>query len=478
VAICCAHALKPKLGLAPLYLMFGLFEAFIFVTGKAYPAITAELFFVDPVNLSFTLFLPLLLSTIFIVYVLEGTVETRRLIVAVILLYIVHGAIDFILEYHAVHPAAGEPYEGDVVWFSTHTRVAALVAMVTDFIVLIVVYQFLSNRLGSLPLFIPFLAALAVAIVNDGMFFGIVRYGSMALDKMFLPEKLQAGIAAAIPTAAYLAFQMHRNRDQVEGGVLQRGALEIIGLQRRVDEIQAELKEQKAQYLYIKETFSRYVSPEVVDAIIKDPTKVELGGEVRFVTILFADIRGYSTLSEALEPTEIIDLLNVYFRRVSKVILKNRGMINEFEGDAVLAVFGAPLDLTDHASLAVSTGLGMLRAVEELNVEWEKNGIRDKFREVGLDDLAIRIGIHTGRIVAGNIGSEEHLKYAVIGDTVNLTSRVEGLNKITGTSILITAATLEALGDASDQLIVEDRGRHQVKGRRESVQVYSVSNKA
>ena len=195
------------------------------------------------------------------------------------------------------------------------------------------------------------------------------------------------------------------------------------------------------------------------------------------MTILFADIRGYSTLAEALAPTEVIGLLNDYFKGVTRVILENKGMINEFEGDAVLAVFGAPLELENHAELAVNSALGMLDAVRDLNAVWEDDGTAARWRGAGVDGLAIRIGIHTGEVVAGNIGSEARTKYAVIGDTVNTASRVEGLNKTLQTSVLLTSTTRAAVLARSTVVPpLVDMGSHVVKGRTEPVRVFTIEN--
>ena len=146
-------------------------------------------------------------------------------------------------------------------------------------------------------------------------------------------------------------------------------------------------------------------------------------------------------------------------------------MINEFEGDAVLAVFGAPLPMEDHANRAIDAAHGMLAAVDDLNVEWDADGTSETWRAVGIDRLAIRIGLHSGPVVAGNIGSQARIKYAVIGDTVNTASRVEGLNKTLETSVLLTGAT-RALA-TTKHVTFEDLGEHHVKGRTEPVHVFT-----
>ena len=482
VFICGLHALKPRFGLIPLYAVMGLLEAFLFVAGKPSPQLMVELFFdagdlcLDSVcqgHLAYLLFLPAMLTCTMVVYVLEGTREARRLLLAVAVLYFLHGCFDFILEFHSENPPPGRPSSAgnDVYWYVTRTRIASFISIMVDFLVIIITYQFFQNRLKKLPLFIPLFGAILCAMIADGSVFGLVNNFTFDPRKLRIFEKFQAGLIAGIPVAIYLQFQLRRSKEEIVGGRIERGAFAIIDLRRKVTQMEQKLKEQRAQYLYIKDTFSRYVSPDIVEAIIADPSKVQLGGELRDVTILFADIRGYSTLSESLEPTEIIGLLNRYFHRVSDVILGCGGMINEFEGDAVLAVFGAPLPMEDHANRAIDAAHGMLKAVEKLNVEWDQDGTSEAWRAVGIDELAIRIGIHSGPVVAGNIGSQARIKYAVIGDTVNTASRVEGLNKVLDTSILLTAAT-RAIA-TTESISFKDLGEHQVKGRTEPVHVFT-----
>ncbi|MFT5432506.1 MAG: class 3 adenylate cyclase, partial [Myxococcota bacterium] len=463
----------------PLWMAIGLFEVFLFVAGKARSdgaRITAELFWVDSSHLSYVLFLPLLLGSVVLVYVLEGTREARRLAVGVILLYVLHGILDHLIGWHAAHPAPGMPsLTGDtLVYFSLPSRVASLVAFAIDVIVILVSYQVLVNRLPRLPLVVPIFCAMVAAMVVDGVVYELLRGRIFAAERLRALEKLQAGIAAGIPLAAYIGFHLRQHRREVRRGILERGAFSILDLRRRVEEVEAMLVKEKEAYRSIRKTFSRYVSAEVVNTLLDDPSRLELGGELRDVTVLFADIRGYSTLAESLEPTEIIDILNRYFEQVTGVILAERGMINEFEGDGVLAVFGAPNDLADHAVRAVRAGIGMLDAVVRLNEEWKRDGTTARWRRCGIDGLAIRIGIHSGPVVAGNIGTHARTKYAVIGDTVNIAARVEGLNKILETQLLLTHSTVVLVSSESDEFAFGQLGTHAVKGRQEAVTVYTV----
>src|SRR5437870_2827092 len=211
----------------------------------------------------------------------------------------------------------------------------------------------------------------------------------------------------------------------------------------------------------LREALGRYVSPEVAARVERRPE--ELAGERREVSILFSDLRGFTTLSERMAPEQMAARLTEYFDAMTAAIFEHRGMVNVFIGDAIMAVFGAPLDDPDHARHAVESALGMQRALASLNRRWESEG---------LPPLRMGLGVHTGEVFAGNVGREGKVKYAVVGDPVNLASRVEGLNKELGTIMLVTES---AYRKAALDVGVTDRGLVQVKGRQEPVRIYEVA---
>ena len=209
-----------------------------------------------------------------------------------------------------------------------------------------------------------------------------------------------------------------------------------------------------------RDSFARYLSRDVMAKVLSDAPS--LRGEHREVSILFSDLRGFTTLSEQMEPERIAAHLNEYFDAMTTAIFAHRGMINDFVGDAVMAVFGAPIDDPEHAVNALQSALAMDRALEALNARWQA---------AGLPSLRMGIGIHTGSVFAGNVGGRDRMKYTVIGDPVNVASRVEGLNKELGTTVLITEETLAAIGE---RVRVRDCGPIAVKGRVEKVRVFEV----
>jgi adenylate cyclase len=210
----------------------------------------------------------------------------------------------------------------------------------------------------------------------------------------------------------------------------------------------------------MRDQFGRYLSKDLLSRVIDDAPS--LRGERRVVSVLFSDLRGYTTLSEAMTPEAIAAHLNEYFDAMTAAIFAHAGMINDFIGDAVMAVFGAPVADSDHALHAVQAAAAMDRALADLNQRWTARG---------LPLFHMGIGIHTGSVFAGNVGGHDRIKYTVIGDPVNVGSRVEGLNKELGTTILITAETMAAVGE---RVQAKDRGRMHVKGRVEEVRVYEV----
>jgi adenylate cyclase len=212
----------------------------------------------------------------------------------------------------------------------------------------------------------------------------------------------------------------------------------------------------------VKRLFSRYVPKDVYEQLIADPERAALGGKRRTMTVLFSDVRGFTTMSERSSPEEVVGQLNEYFSRMVQVLFEHRGTLDKFVGDMVMGLFGAPLDDEDHAEHAVQAALAMTRALDELNEQW---------KAAGKPALDIGIGISTGEMVAGNIGSDTIMSYTVIGDTVNLGARLESLNKDYGTRIIISARTHAAL---KAQYHIRPLGEATVKGKSQPVAIYEV----
>jgi adenylate cyclase len=212
----------------------------------------------------------------------------------------------------------------------------------------------------------------------------------------------------------------------------------------------------------VKRLFSRYVSKDVYEQLLKDPGGARLGGQRRRMTVLFCDIREFTTVSEKGEPEAIVAQLNEYFSRMVPIVFAHKGTIDKFVGDMIMALFGAPLDDPDHPDHAVETALAMSAELAQLNREWTAKG---------RPTLDIGIGINTGDMVAGNLGSEDIMSYTVIGDQVNLGARLESLNKDFHTRVIVSDATRTALKGHYD---IHALGEVVVKGKSVPVKIFSV----
>ena len=216
----------------------------------------------------------------------------------------------------------------------------------------------------------------------------------------------------------------------------------------------------------LRAAFSQYVTGSLVERIIEDPDQVRLGGVRRELSILFSDIRGFSRFSEGMEPDALSGFLNEYLTPMTELVMDNGGMLDKYIGDAVMAVYGAPLAMTDHAAASCRTALAMQTRLEELNVGWQARG---------LPRIDIGIGLNSGTVSVGNMGSEVRFDYTVMGDCVNLGARLEALTKEYRAKILLGQNTAAAAGDG---FVLRELDLVRVKGRAGSVQVYELLGEA
>ena len=265
-------------------------------------------------------------------------------------------------------------------------------------------------------------------------------------------------LGAALAAAAFLMFKgwwlLPVFSPQVGLGICYLG---VLGFR---------LTREERERARLRQLFGRYVSDAVAEKLVASGKPPDLGGEALAVTVLFADVRNFTTLSERLSPHQVVEMLNAYFTRVCEPILEQGGCVDKFIGDAVMAVFGSPVAQPDHARRAVQAALAMAEMAGEFRA-W----MAARFADQGLPDFHIGIGLHTGEVVVGSIGSPKRLDFTAIGDTVNTASRLEGLTKELGWAIVASSSTVAAAGPG-----VATRGQQQikVKGRREPVEVFEV----
>jgi adenylate cyclase len=285
----------------------------------------------------------------------------------------------------------------------------------------------------------------------------LVLAGGVTLAVLFSP-RLGATLTALVLLLAvhlgvsFLAFRASWWADPVVPGVALGFAFALAAAYSYATE--------GRQKQAIRLMFAQYMSEKVITHLMAHPERLKLGGERRRVTLFFSDLAGFTSLSERLTPEEVVGLLNDYLSRMTDIILEEEGTVDKFEGDAIMAFWGAPLAQEDQALRACRAALRQQAALGELN---------QRFADMGLPPLATRIGLHSGDAVVGNLGSQKRFDYTVIGDTVNLASRLEGLNKFYGTFILASETTVAACGDGVEFREVDWVA---VKGREAPVAVY------
>ncbi|MBL4665222.1 MAG: CHASE2 domain-containing protein [Nitrospinaceae bacterium] len=213
---------------------------------------------------------------------------------------------------------------------------------------------------------------------------------------------------------------------------------------------------------FIKGAFSQYLAPTVVNQLMDNPKLLKLGGERKELTAFFSDVAGFSTISENLEPEELVDLLNHYLTEMTDIILKYEGTVDKFEGDAIIAFFGAPIPYEDHARRTCLVALEMQECLARLREGWKKEGKHELF---------MRIGINTGAMVVGNMGSKSRMDYTMMGDSVNLAARLEGVNKQYRTYTMISQFTYEQV---KEDIEVRELDLIRVVGKNEPVRIFEV----
>jgi adenylate cyclase len=271
-------------------------------------------------------------------------------------------------------------------------------------------------------------SAMCAPLIYKDRVFGIFYVDCLSKPYAFSQEELS--IFSVIAAEAAISFDNARSHEELARRVVERQALE------------------------------RFLSPPIVEKILANPNEVHLGGENQSVTILFSDIRGFTRMSEHMEPHAVVELLNEYFTEMTDIVFENGGTLDKYLGDGIMAVYGAPLSKTDDALRATKTAMEMQRALAGLNRDWESRGQQA---------LRMGVGVNTGPVTAGNIGSTKRMDYTVIGDAVNLASRL--CSNAAGGQILVSESTYQQLnGTIPAQRLDPIR----VKGKETPVELYEV----
>lgn len=215
---------------------------------------------------------------------------------------------------------------------------------------------------------------------------------------------------------------------------------------------------------YVKAVLGRFVSPQVMEELLASPDNLQLGGRRRDITVLFTDINNFTPNCEKRTPEEVIIMLNEFFNEMLEIIFRYDGTVKQFVGDEIMVMYGAPQTMDDHARRAVLTARDMVRRLQELK---EKKGGEAGFYEV-------KVGIHSGEVVVGNVGNEKRSEYAAVGDPVNTTARIEGLTKELGEAILVSEETVKRIGDSLEEITFVPKGVQKFKGKAEGMEVYGI----
>lgn len=343
-----------------------------------------------------------------------------------------------------------------------------------------------------------FLSALLLAVGVRKIYHGVIKYLSVAMDflliaMMLVYDPTVSGNPQDIPLFAFLAsiylfflnlLRFSKNLTVFTGALslafynaicIYHGVLFYTNYQAYLVSIAITLiigyfltssNRKMMTEANAKLLMERYLPPQLVGELYKGDANIEPGGIKQQVTVLFSDIRSFTTLSERLSPDDVVRLLNDYLSTMTDVIYANNGTIDKFIGDAVMTLFGAPIRKEDDAERAVRTAVAMMSALKLVN---ERHSETEFPIEIG-------VGIHTGVVIAGNIGSDKRLDYTVIGDDVNVASRIEGLTKHYRCPILISGATYDELGrlDAIDKYVIREVDTIIVKGKSKSIKIYEI----
>ncbi len=299
------------------------------------------------------------------------------------------------------------------------------------------------------PNWLPTAELFFVLLVGALMIITIERFGAFSAALGFV------AITAAVLSSSIYFF--------INNGLLLDATYPLLAL-LVIYLLQTVLKyrREEAQRRQIKGTFEQYLSPTLVGQLADHPEQLTLGGEQKELTLLFSDIRGFTTLSEGFAAEELTNFINEYLTPMTDIILEQQGTIDKYMGDAIMAFWNAPLDVPNHAQQSVTAALIMLEKLAEMNNTWQQKG---------MPKIDVGIGIHTGESCVGNMGSDQRFDYTVLGDAVNLASRLEGSSKYYGLPLIISSDTVAQL---DENLVTIPIDRVQVKGKTEPVDVFTV----
>jgi len=300
-------------------------------------------------------------------------------------------------------------------------------------------------------------------IKSTGKAFEFIIFIIVALFTGFLIQKLTSRTSLFTAISGFILINiLTLYLFAVHSILLEQLGINLALLLPSVTIISIKLISEESQKKFIKGAFSRYIAPDVIEQIMQNPESLELGGENRRITIFFSDVAGFSTISEKLSPPELVALLNEYLSAMTDIIISHGGTIDKYEGDAIMAFYGAPQPYPDHELRACKAGIDMKRKLREMQENW---------RNIGQHELHVRMGMNTGLAVVGNMGSKMRMDYTAMGDSVNLASRLEGANKFYGTTAMISENTY---ANVKNDVDVRKLDTIRVIGKTEPIVIYEL----
>jgi adenylate cyclase len=312
---------------------------------------------------------------------------------------------------------------------------------------------------------------------------GVNRNEGQRLEGCSIHEKIKidnANFSKWFDASLEGADEKTRNQyypDQVLNSLMNENHNLNVSINTMVDEDQGDkvqgalvVLEDISQEKRLKTTMYRYMTQELAEQLLADGS-AKMGGDRKEVSVLFSDIRGYTSLSEVLSAEDVVSMLNEYFETMVESVLTHKGTLDKYIGDAIMAVFGTPLALPDHAWLAVQTAIDMRYRLKEFNAKRVEKLKPKNQREFDLVNIKIGIGVNSDSVISGNIGCTKRMEFTSIGDGVNLGSRLEGTSKIYGTDIIISETTYKS---CADRIWTRELDRIQVKGKNQPISIYEV----
>lgn len=296
--------------------------------------------------------------------------------------------------------------------------------------------------------------------------FGVAA-GAVLVLAALVRRRVRRPLSRALAATADIAAGRHEPASAEAGK--DRAGDEFALLGRHLDDLSRQLRDREK----LRATFGLYVSDDLARAVLAGDQAPTLGGAERLATVLFGDLTHYTRISEQFSPTEIVSLANEYLGAMTTIIEQHGGCVLDFSGDGVMAVFGTPVAQEDHADRALRCALLMQQRMTQLNGAWEARGLAERWQKAGVDQITLRIGVHTGPVVAGHIGGASRMKYCVMGDTVNIAARLEEMNKELGTRIAISEQVKQRAAATSSEGFI-DCDLRSLRGRLVGVHVFAI----